>query len=168
MVKRQRLQPFRVSPAEKEDLYLAAFAEGRSIQEMAADFKRDRNTLARLLKTPEAAQRKKEILDAITQAARGKLARAAKRAAESWVRQLELADEGLRANHLPARDLLTHTGVLDVASPRKETADHITIQIGGVSSADIVPTEVPEPAPSTAPRQVTIDPVDDHGTQVES
>ena len=168
MVKRQRLQPFRVSPAEKEDLYLAAFAEGRSIQEMAADFKRDRNTLARLLKTPEALQRKKEILDAITQAARGKLARAAERAAESWIRQLELADEGLRANHAPAKDLLTHTGVLDVAAPKRDTADHIVIQIGGLSTDDFVPDEAPEPDSATAPGQITIDPVDDHDTLVES
>ena len=104
MVKRQRLQPFRVSPAQKEDLYLAAFAEGRSIQEMAADFKRDRNTIGRLLKTPEALKRKEEILDAIGQAARAKLARAAVRAADSWVKQLELVDDGQRGNHLPAKD----------------------------------------------------------------
>ena len=159
MAKRQRLQPFRVSPAEKEDLYLAAFAEGRSIQEMATDFKRDRNTLGRLLKTPEAVQRRKEILDAITQAARGKLARAAKRAAESWIRQLELADEGLRANHAPAKDLLTHTGVLDVAAPKKDTADHITIQIGGGSDADFVPVEAQETDP--APQQISAMPPGD-------
>ena len=142
MVKRQRLQAFRVSPAQKEDLCLAAFAEGRSIQEMAADFRRDRNTIGRLLKTPEALKRKEEILEAIGQAARAKLARAAVRAADSWVKQLELVDDGQRGNHLPAKDLLTHTGVIDIPRPNVEQSTEITIQIGGGSNADIVPITV--------------------------
>ena len=167
MTKRQRAQPFRVAPAEKEDLYLAAFAEGRSIQEMAVDFKRDRNTIARALKTPEALKRKDEILDAIGQEARAKLARAAKRAAESWVKQLELVDDGQRGNHLPAKDLLTHTGVLDVAAPKKDTADHIVIQIGGVTLDDIVDVEAPEPEPAATPRQITISPEDDAARAVD-
>ncbi len=163
MTKRQRAQPFRVAPAEKEDLYLAAFAEGRSIQEMAVDFKRDRNTIARALKTPEALKRKNEILDAIGPEARAKLARSAKRAAESWVKQLELVDDGQRGNHLVARDLLTHTGVLDVAAPKKDTADHIVIQIGGVSLDDLVDVEAPESSPRT-PRQVKVLPPGDDVT----
>ncbi len=38
---------------------------------------------------------------------------------------------GKRANHLPAKDLLTHTGVLDIPSPKKDDKPQITIQIGG-------------------------------------
>ena len=86
-----------------------------------------------------------EILDAIFRAARGKLARAAERAAESWIRQLELANDGLRANHLPAKDLLTHTGIIDVAAPKKDTADQITVQIGGLTLDDLEVEEPPEP-----------------------
>ena len=70
------------------------------------------------------------------------------RAAESWVRQLELVDEGQRGNHLVARDLLTHTGVLDVAAPKKGAADHIVVQIGGLSTGDFVPVEAPETDPA--------------------
>ena len=90
-----------------------------------------------------------------------KLRRAARRAAESWLKQLELVDEGQRGNHLPAKDLLTHTGVLDVAAPKKEAADHIVIQIGGLSDADIIPIEALEPQPASTPRQITIGPEDD-------
>ena len=38
---------------------------------------------------------------------------------------------GKRANHLPAKDLLTHTGVLDIPPPKKDDKPQITIQIGG-------------------------------------
>ena len=91
---------------------------------------------------PRRVTRKDESLDAILRAARGKLA---ERAAESWVRQLELADDGLRANHLPAKDLLTRTGVIDVAAPKKDTAHQITVQIGGLTLDDLEVEEPPEP-----------------------
>ena len=94
------------------------------------------------LKTPEALKRKDEILDAIGQAARAKLARAAVRAADSWVKQLELVDDGQRGNHLPAKDLLTHTGVLDIPRPNVEQSTEIIIQIG--SDEEIVPITVDE------------------------
>ena len=89
-----------------------------------------------------------ELLQEILHAARSRLRRAAGRAAESWLKQLGLVDGGQRGNHLPARDLLTHVGVLDVAAPKKAAADEIVIQIGGVSPDDFVPVEAPEPDPS--------------------
>ena len=64
-----------------------------------------------------------------------------------------------QSQHLPARDLLTHTGVLDVAAPKKEAADHIVIQIGGLSDADFVPDEAPETDP--APQQISAMPPGD-------
>lgn len=63
--------------------------------------------------------------------------------------------------------LLTHVGVIGVPAPKKKAADEITIQIGGVSTDDFVPTEVPEAAPSATPRQITIGTGDDDVLPVE-
>ena len=153
-------QPFRLSPIERQDLFIEAFAHGKSITQLAEEFDRDRNTIARVLKTPEALKRKDEILEAIGQAARAKLARAPVRAADSWVKQLELVDDGQRGNHLPAKDLLTHTGVIDIPRPNVEQSTEIIIQIGGGSNEDIVPITVDADLSPTT-RQVGILPVDD-------
>ncbi len=71
------------------------------------------------------------------------------------MKQLELVDHGRRGNHLPATDLLTHTGVLNVAAPKGRAADKIVVRLGCGSDADI-PIEAPEPNPPTAPRQIII------------
>ena len=103
MAKDQSMQPFRVVQAEKEAIYLARFAEGKSLVQLAWEFQRDRNTLARVLGTKEASERREQILDAIGQEAKNKLRRAAGRAADSWIKQLDLVDQGQRGDHRPAK-----------------------------------------------------------------
>ena len=146
MAQDEQLQSFRVAPAEKEAIYLARFAEGKSVTQLAEEFKRDRNTISRVLGTKEAAERCEQILDAIGQEAKAKLRRAAGRAADSWITQLENANRGERAQHLPAKELLTHSGVLDVAAPNVDRSTQVLIQIGGKGIPE-EPVEVEEPDP---------------------
>ena len=153
--------------AQEREAIIVASIEGRSQPEIAKTFGRSLHTVRAILRSEAGKTRTAELHREIADAARSKLCRAAKRAAESWLKQIELVDEGQRGNHLPARDLLTHTGVLNVAAPKKQAADQIVVQIGGVSTDDFVPTEAPEPNPPTALRQITVDPVDDDATPVE-
>jgi len=120
----------RVLPKEIERWYEQAFVEGLSIQKIADQSGRQWITVKRHLGKPEALAREKEIKTTIAKEARDKLHRATIRAADSWIKQLELADQGQRANHLPAKDLLTHTGVVDVAVPNQDKGTQILIQIG--------------------------------------
>ena len=132
-----------VSAKEREAIIVASI-EGLSQPQIATAFGRSLHTVRGLLRSEAGKKRTAELLREIADAARSTLRRAARRAARSWVRQLELVDQGQRGNHLPARDLLTHVGVLDVPAPKRDTADHIVIQIGGVSTDDFVPVEAPE------------------------
>ena len=130
LLKDQSLQPFRVAQAEKEAIYLGRFAEGKSLVQLAEEFGRDRNTLARVLGTKEASERKEQILSAIGEEAKSKLRRAASRAADSWIKQFDLVDQGQRGDHRPAKDLLTHVGVVDVPKPVVEEKSRMLIWIG--------------------------------------
>ena len=165
-VQRSRKRRRAVGAKEREQIVVAS-VEGRSQPEIAAAFGRSLHTVRGLLRSEAGKRRTAELLREIADASRSKLRRAAGRAAESWLKQLELVDDGQRGNHLPDRDLLTHTGVLDVAAPKKDAADHIVIQIGGVSADDFVPVEAPEAAPSATPRQITIGTGDDDVLPVE-
>jgi hypothetical protein len=117
------------------------------------------------LRSDYGRQRTEEQLNEFRDAAARRLRANAGRAVDSWIRQLELADEGKRANHLPAKDLLTHTGVLDVPSPKKNEKPQITIRIGG-STDDIVfdTVEAEEPLPAELPARVIPDLPDDDPT----
>ena len=153
--------------AKEREAIIVASIEGQSQPQIAEKFGRSPHTVRAILRSEAGKKRTAELLQEIAHAARSTLCRAARRAAESWVRQLELVDEGQRGNHLPARDLLTHVGVLDVPAPNKDAADHIVIQIGGVSTDDFVPVEIPDPEPASDPRLITIGPDDDDAARVE-
>ena len=153
--------------AQEREAIIVASIEGRSQPEIAEKFGRSPHTMRAILRSEAGKKRTAELLQEAAHAARSILCRSVGRAAESWLKQIELVDEGQRGNHLPARDLLTHVGVIDVAAPKKRAADQIVVQIGGVSTDDFVPTEAPEPNPPTAPRQIIVDPVDDDATPVE-
>ena len=131
--------------AKEQEAILVASIEGQSQPEIAKKFGRSPHTVRAILRSESGKKRTAELLQEIAHAARSRLRRAAGRAAESWLRQLELVDEGQRGNHLVARDLLTITGVLDVAAPKKDAPDQIVIQVGGVSSEDFVPVERQSP-----------------------
>ena len=153
--------------AKEREAIIVASIEGQSQPEIAEKFGRSPHTVRAILRSEAGKKRTAELLQEIAHAARSTLCRAARRAARSWVRQLELVDEGQRGNHLPARDLLTHVGVLDVPAPKKGEADHIVIQIGGLSTDDFVPDEAAEPWPTSTPRQITIGPEDDDTAPVK-
>ncbi len=157
----RRIKRRRAVAAKEREAIIVASIEGQSQPEIAEKFGRSPHTVRAILRSEAGKKRTAELLQDAANAARSILCRSVGRAAKSWLKQLELVDGGQRGNHLPARDLLTHVGVLDVPAPKKEAADHIVIQIGGVSTDDFVPTEAPEPDPATAPRQITIGPDDD-------
>ncbi len=153
--------------AKEREAIIVASIEGQSQPEIAEAFGRSPHTVRAILRSEAGQKRTAELLQEIAHAAEATLRRATGRAARSWVKQLELVDDGRRGNHRPALDLLTHTGVLDVAAPKKDTADHIVIQIGGVTLDDLVDVEAPEPEPAATPRQITISPEDDAARAVD-
>jgi hypothetical protein len=142
MAKRQKSLAVRVSQAEVENWCVQAYGEGKSIRKISEEARRDFLTVSRHLNKPESLKREKEIHDMIAKEARGYLARNVRRAAQSWVKQLDLVDEGKRGNHLPARDLLTHTGVVDIAVPNQDRGTQILIQIGGGSADTFTPETI--------------------------
>ena len=66
-----------------------------------------------------------------------------KRAVDSWAQQLALADDAKRANHQPAKDWLTHAGVVGIPSPKKDTTPEIVIEFGCGSADEIEFIEAP-------------------------
>ena len=95
-----------------------------------------------MLRSPAGRQRRDELAEAFAETTRRRLLAHADRAIDSWLRQLELADEGRRSNHQPAWDLLTHAGVLDIPTPNKHPEPQLLIQIGTVTDADMKIIEI--------------------------
>ena len=86
-----------------------AWVEGKKQSDIAEQFGRSVHTIRTVLRSDYGRRRTEEQLNEFRDAAARRLRANAGRAVDSWIRQLELADEGKRANHLPAKDLLTHT-----------------------------------------------------------
>ena len=161
----QRREP--VSLELREEIIMAS-VEGKKQAEIAEEFGRSVHTIRTVLRSEHGRRRTEELPDEFRDAAVRKLRAMAERAVDSWIRQLDLADEGKRANHLPAKDLLTHTGVLDIPSPKKDEKPQITIQIGG-STDDIVfdtveAEETDEPERARLPARVIHKLLDDDPT----
>jgi transcriptional regulator with XRE-family HTH domain len=157
----------RAVAAKEREAIIVASIEGLSQPEIAEKFGRSPHTVRAILRSEAGKKRTAELLQDAANAARSILCRSVGRAAKSWLKQLELVDEGKRGNHLPSRDLLTHVGVIGVPAPKKKAEDQITIQIGCGSDAEFIPIEEPEPDPPTGPRQITFGPVDSDATPVE-
>ena len=121
----------RLVSAEEREATIVACVEGKTQAEIAKTLGRSEHTVRTALRSEYGQQRKDELLNEVKDAAVTRLRRSAVRAADSWIRQLDLADAGEKAQHLPAKELLTHTGVLDVAAPTKDEKTQIIIQIGG-------------------------------------
>ena len=141
--------------AEEREAIIVACVEGKTQAEIARTLGRSEHTVRTTLRSEYGRQRKGELLNEVKEAAVTRLRRSAVRAADSWIKQLALADAGERANHLPAKELLTHTGVLDVAAPNVDRSTQVLIQIGGKGipeepiEADVV--EEHDPAPQLPP-----------------
>ena len=111
----KRRQP--VGAAVREAI-ITAGVEGKTQAEIAEVFDRSPHTIRTVLRSEYGQKRKAELQQEMAQVAVNKLRRNVDKAADSWIRQLDLSMEGQRANHLPAKDLLTHLKVLDVPLPR--------------------------------------------------
>ena len=133
---RQRREPV---GGELREAIIVGYVEGKTQAEIAEDVGRSPHTIRTVLRSDYGRQRQEELLNEVKHAAVTRLRRNAVRAVDSWIRQMELADEGKRANHLPARGLLTHAGVLDVPSPKKDDKPQVTIHVGG---SDIEPVVI--------------------------
>lgn len=127
----------RLKPSEKERIWQLAFAEGMSQREIARTIGRSRISVRRAIHCLAGVNRRDEIQKEIRERTRTKLVAMADRAVKSWGKQLDLADEGLRANHLPAKDLLTHAGMVDIAVPRTNQGTQILIQIGSDAPVEV-------------------------------
>ena len=84
--------------AKEREAIIVASIEGQSQPEIAEKFGRSPHTVRAILRSEVGKKRTAELLSEIAHAARSTLCRAARRAAESWVRQLELVGRG------PARE----------------------------------------------------------------
>ena len=134
--------------AEEREAIIVASVEGKTQAEIALELQRSEHTVRTVLRSEYGQQRKDELLDAVRDAAVNRLRQSAVKAADSWIKQLELANDGQRANHLPAKELLTHTGVLDVAAPKKDDKPQITFHIGAdLPDIPVVPVLGEEPDP---------------------
>lgn len=143
MAEDEKALSFRVKAPELEEWYHKAFAEGQTVTDISRSSGRAWETVYRHLNTRKAKDREKEIHEELFREARSELARGAGKAAKGWLKQIELANEGQRANHLPAKDLLTHSGAIDIAVPNQDKGTTINIHIGTPETATFAPTEDP-------------------------
>ena len=146
-----------VSPATREEIIeLASF--GKTHSEIATQIGRSQHTVRGVLRTPAARQHREELRQAMADEVRRRMIAGTGRAVDSWVKQLELADDAQRANHLPAKDWLTHAGVIGIPSPKKDTTPEIVIEFGRVREGEIEFVEAKEPSP--LPRTIYLSPED--------
>jgi len=133
-------------PVERQEIaeWVQTQFQGKSYRTIAKEFGRDKDTVRKHLQGPEAKKLREEIGSEIDNRVKMRMRGLADRAVDSWAKQLDLADEGQRANHLPAKDLLTHSGAVDIAVPRQERGTQILIQIGGGAPQDIEAVEAQE------------------------
>jgi len=131
-----RRQP--VSPEVRERI-IELSVSGKTQAEIAKETKRSAHTVRGILRSPDAKRRKEELRNEVAETVRLRLIAGSHRAVDSWARQLELADDAQRANHLPAKDWLTHAGVVDIPTPPKSHEPQILIQIGGGKPEDVEP-----------------------------
>ena len=110
---------------------VVACVEGKTMAEIARELERSEHTIRTVLRSEYGQKRKGELLDAVKEAAVSRLRMSAVKAADSWIKQLENANRGERAQHLPAKELLTHLKILDVAAPNVDKSTKLVIQIGG-------------------------------------
>ncbi len=127
---RPSIRHTKVSEAEKRKILTMVLVDGMTQTAVAEATGHQWRTVSRALNSPEGVEMRKELEEAHRAGARRILNRAAEKAAKSWVKQLELADEGKKAQHLPAMNLLTHIKAVEVAAPNTDNRTQILIKIG--------------------------------------
>ena len=128
-VKQTTHQPRRpVSLAQKERM-IAASLEGQTIAEIAEELGRSEHTVRNVLRSPEAVARKEQLAQDIRDSVRLKLIRAAHRAVDSWLKAIDHADAGVKAQHLPAKDLLISAGIISPPGRPKQEKPEVIVQV---------------------------------------
>ncbi len=149
-----------VSPAVRAQIIELA-SLGNTHNEIAKQLGRSQHTVRGVLRTPEARQHREQLRKAVAEEARRRMIAGAGRAVDSWAQQLELADDAQRANHLPAKDWLTHAGVVGIPSPKKDATPEIVIEFGCVNRDEITFAEAPdERADLGLPKTIRLSPED--------
>ncbi len=124
--------------------WVALQVQGQSLDAISKAVGRNRKTVTKHLAGREAVALRKQFTEETAARIKARLLALSDRAVRSWEAQLDLADEGKRANHQVAKDLLTHAGAVDIAVPAKEKETQILIQIGCGSPDEIEFIEVPD------------------------
>ena len=117
---------------------------GKTHNEIAKQLGRSQHTVRGLLRTPEAKQQREQLRQAMAEEVRRRMTAGAGRAVDSWAQQLELANDAQRANHLPAKDWLTHAGVMSIPTAKKDKEPMIVIEFGCVNRDQITFAEAPD------------------------
>ena len=92
---------------------------------------------ATAVNSADAIAFRKTVVEEEQARAKHELAMLSRRAVKSWKKQLELADQGKKAQHLPAKELLTHAGAVEVAAPNTDRRTQVLIQIGSEAAEDV-------------------------------
>ncbi len=150
-----------VSAAVREQIIELA-SLGKTHSEIAKQLGRSQHTIRGVLRTPEARQHREKLRQAMAEAVRCRMIAGAERAVDSWAQQLELANDAQRANHLPAKDWLTHAGVVGIPSPKKDATPEVVIEFGCCSHDEIEFIEAPvDRADVGLPKTITYSPDED-------
>ena len=149
-----------VSAAVREQIIELA-SLGKTHSEIAKQLGRSQHTIRGVLRTPEARQHREKLRQAMAEAVRCRMIAGAERAVDSWAQQLELANDAQRANHLPAKDWLTHAGVVGIPSPKKDATPEVVIEFGCCSHDEIEFIEAPvDRADVGLPKTIRLSPED--------
>ena len=164
MAKRQQKQqvPPGRRPVGYTDLvdWVGLQVQGKSLREIAKKVGRDKDTVNRTLKKPEAVALRKELVAAVREDMSARLTSLSAKAVRSWERQMDLADQGHRANHLVAKDILTIARMVDIPVARKAGPPDVVIEIGG-NRDELEMIEAEPPAlPLGAPQTIRLSPED--------
>ena len=133
MAKRQQKQqvPPGRRPVGYTDLvrWVGLQVQGKTIREIAKKVGRDKDTVNRTLKKAEAVQLRKELVAAVREDMSTRLISLNAKAVASWEKQMDLADQGHRANHLVAKDILTLARTVDIPIAKKAGPPDVVIEV---------------------------------------
>ena len=108
---------------------IAASLEGHTIAQIAEQLGRSEHTVRNVLRSPAAVARKEQLAQDVRDWVRLRLLRAADKAVNSWIKQLDHADAGVKAQHRPAMDLLIAAGVISRPGRAKKEKPEVIVQV---------------------------------------
>ena len=148
MAKRQQKQqvPPGRRPVGYTDLvrWVGLQVQGKSLRQIAKEVGRDKDTVNRTLKKPEAVELRRELVTAVREHVSDRLVSLSAKAVASWERQMDLANQGHRANHLVAKDLLIAARVVDIPIAKKAGPPDVVIEFRCVTREEITFAEAPD------------------------